>query len=152
MRAASGPARYGRLSLLPKDKEAVRVGTLLAVRAAEVMNAFVDQCKPVRVEQPIWKRDGRSVSMFNLDEFATLLKRMGVSFRDMAQCHYGAKMATTLFSFRLDFADLVGKCTHTSRKWVRPSDGHSCWSPHPPLHGKEWHLAEEQLAEQVAGS
>ena len=152
LRAASGPARYGRSGLLPKDKEAVRIGTLLAVRAAEVMNTFVDQCKPVCVEQPIWKRDGRSVSMFNLDEFATLLKRVGVSFHDMAHCHYGAKTekATTLFSFKLDFADLVGKCTHSSRKWIRPSDGHMCWSPHPPLHGKEWHLSEEQLAEHVA--
>ena len=101
LRTPTGPRRYGLPSLKPADKDKVKVGTLLALRAAEVFRAFKEQGKPVILEQPHWKQeDPAAVSMFDLDEYQELMSDDAVQLADFDQCLYGvshAKRTTVIY-------------------------------------------------------
>ena len=152
LRTASGAERYGRQGLEPKDKEKVKIGTLLAVRSARVFSDFHNQRKPAVLEQPLWIQDGTSVSMLNFDEYARLRSLPGVSVRDMVQCVYGARVvkSTTLLSYLVDLSDVKSECNHPVQRWTRPSDGKIHWGAHPPLQGIEWFLSDAEFAEHTA--
>ena len=135
LRTATGAGRYGRRGLEAGDKELVRIGTLLAVRAARVFEELHSQRKPLILEQPPWKQDGASVSMFNLDEYVKLRNLEGVSLHDMFQHEYGA--GSTLMAYQVDLTDISAVCSHAPHRWeylsskltsaTRPSaPGHDC--------------------------
>ena len=86
MRGPSGKSRYGFPHLIGEDKEKVRVGTLLAQRTAEAVGLFEEQAKPSITEQPKWKKDNDSVSMYNLDEFQAFKESPNFEFVDLVQC------------------------------------------------------------------
>ena len=145
LRGPVGSDRYGLRHLQPEDKEKVKLGTLLAVRAVEATKAMSQQRKPTVLEQPKWIDDGVHVSMYNLDEFGTLKDSPDFEFRDLVQCEYGApttKPATLLLGC-MEKPELYEVCTHERRWWKRPSTGECHFAPHPPLRGKEWYIEEE---------
>ena len=128
------------MSLNNKDK--VKLGTLLAARTAEAAHEFCMQEKPFIIEQPKWKQDSKSVSMYNLDEFSALLEQAGVSLIELSQCKFGAKTTkpTTLVALGLSEHNLNIECDHPSQHWRKPSTGEHYWGAHPPLVGKEWYV------------
>eukprot|EP00972_Heterocapsa_arctica_P001568 225552-Heterocapsa_arctica.AAC.1 len=60
-----------------ENKNKVRVGTLLALRAKDMGEVFSEQSKPWIVETP--KRKAGNASVFKLPEFLELMKIDGVS-------------------------------------------------------------------------
>lgn len=100
LRGPAGDDRYGLPSLAPAEKEKVKLGTLLALRSCEAAKLFHEQGKPRITEQPKWRRDGESVSMYNLDEFTDLLNLENVHTEELVQCEYGAETSkpTTLIT------------------------------------------------------
>lgn len=143
LRGPSGADRYGLPKLSPTDKEKVKIGALLAVRAAEAAEAFHEIQRPFIIEQ--WKADQTSVSMFNLDEFQQLLKHDDVLRACMDQCMYEAKTAkpTSLLRYKIE-EDLTVKCNHAKKMWTKPSTGERTWSSRPPLVGKEWYIDSKE--------
>ena len=146
LRGPSGDERYGYSFLGPSDKEKVKLGTLLAVRTTEASTEFHEQRKPFIVEQPRWKQDGTSVSMYNLDEFQQLLELVGVECIELDQCEFGAPTTkpTTLIAYLVNPPMLQSSCNHSKQLWIKPSTGEKVWSPHPPLQGKEWYIQGAQ--------
>ena len=144
LRGPTGDDRYGLKSLDAKNKEKVKMGTLLALRGHEAAAEFHRQTKPYIVEQPQWKRDSDSISMFNLDEYQDLLQQSDVGTLELVQCEYGARTMkpTTLVAGHVRSATFTSKCSHPAQSWRRPSTGERHWGPHPPLKGKEWYVPE----------
>eukprot|EP00971_Amphidinium_carterae_P346023 6487272-Amphidinium_carterae.1 len=54
LRDAIGPSRYGRPNLTPAERESVRLGTLLAHRAADAIQILHRRGRPFILEQPWW--------------------------------------------------------------------------------------------------
>ena len=146
LRGPHGDDRYGLRNLRVQDKEKVRLGTLLATRAAEAATELHSLNKPFIVEQPQWKDDGKSNSMFNLDEYQDLLALEGVTTCDLDQCMFEAKTTkpTTLMVYDVDTNELTKSCTHEKTMWIKPSTGERNWSAHPPLVGKEMYIPWNQ--------
>ena len=90
LRSAQGPERYGLCKLKDEDVNKVKQGNLFAERTCEAVEAMDDLQRPSVVEQPKYKEEENAVSMYKLDEFASLRSRPTVEMRDIVQCHYGA--------------------------------------------------------------
>ena len=146
LRAPGVPGIYGLKDLDVDELKAVKEGTLLALRAAEVFGAFVDLRRPVILEQPGRRKEPEAVSMFDLPEFEKLAERDGVAFTEIAQCAYGAPTAkpTTLLHYMVTLDDAKGTCNHAAKWWRLPSSGAWRFGPHPPLKGKEWWIPAER--------
>ena len=144
LRSAVGTGRYGLDGLKPIEQSKVKAGTLLAQRASVALETMREQGKPAINEQPLWKRDGKAVSMYNLDEFVELLNRPEVRVQNIVQCEYGARTSkpTTLMLVNIGEVDWKQECTHPPVLWIKPSTGEKHWGPHPPLKGKEWYIPE----------
>ena len=97
LRSGSGPGRYGLQHLKPHEKEQTRLGTLLAVRAAQVADVCCDHGVPWLNEQP--KEHEGEASMYGLDEWLAVRARPGVVRSRLVQCAYGSAYvkATDLF-------------------------------------------------------
>ena len=146
LRGPKAPELYGLSSLREEDKEKVRVGTLLAVRTAELARVCAELEIPCIIEQPLWKKeDSEAISMYNLEEFAELLKDPQVQQQDVSQCQYGAKTQkpSTLLLIHVKPFKWQHGCNHAKRSWTKPSTGEKLWSSHPPLKGKEWYIPSE---------
>ena len=74
LRTAEGPGRYGRADLVGQDKEDVRLGTLLSLRAARAASLCLQVSVPWLLEQP-WSEEGET-SMLNLDEWRDVLEEL----------------------------------------------------------------------------
>lgn len=136
------PERTGTAcKLSPIDKEKVKVGTLLAVRTAAAAEVFHGMGRPFIIEQPLWKDDPSSVSMFNLDEFQELLQHQDVRHTILDQCMFDAKTTkpTSLLHYMID-KDPTVNCNRPKKMWTKPSAGERVWASHPPLKGKEWYI------------
>ena len=144
LRGAIGSDRYGLRELDHKDKEKVRVGTLLAGRSTEAAAAMDELGKPSITEQPKWRDDGLHVSMYNLDEFDRFKQNSNFEFKDLDQCEHGAPTTkpTTLMLGNIQDEPLR-KCSHPKQWWKKPSTGESILAAHPPLKGKEWYIMEK---------
>lgn len=127
LRGPSGADRYGLEKLSPTDKEKVKVGALLAVRTAEAAAAFHDIGRPFIVEQPKWKDDRNSVSMFNLDEFQRLLQHRDVRRAILDQCMYDAK--TTKPTSLLHYMTSPSSATAQRRCGPSPAREKECGHP-----------------------
>ena len=137
---------YGRPGLSPEEKEDVRMGTLLALRAADTFMIFYELGKPVILEQPSRPEHGDAISMLNLPEFKRILKLGGVQHSKVAQCNYGAasEKPTSLMHFMVSFGDALSSCRHSKRWWRLPSTGAWMQAAHPPLSGKELYIPADQ--------
>jgi hypothetical protein len=130
VRGVTGAERYGLRDLKPHEKEAVRLGTLLATRAAAVASACHGAGIPWLLENPA-ERTGET-SIFNLDELVKLCTMEGIIHNTIDQCMFGSeyKKAT---DFRGNISIDCRVCNHT-RKWVQ-IDGKWQQATHPPLRG-----------------
>ena len=139
LRTASARGIYGRADIKPEEKEDLRLGTLLALRAVEVFGLFVNQHKPALLEQPARRPELGAISMFDLPEFKTMLSTEGVVCSRIAQCNYGAdtEKPTEVMHFAVDLSDCMSTCEHPKTWWRLPSSGASIYSAHTPLKGKE---------------
>ena len=92
---------YGRTDLTPEEKEDVRLGTLLALRALDVFKCLREQGKPVILEQPARVDDEESISMLNLPEFKQLLAMMESSALALLNAAMGRHRRSQLHWFTL---------------------------------------------------
>eukprot|EP00439_Symbiodinium_sp_Y106_P060007 s2027_g8.t2 len=151
LRAPGPKLIYGRVDLRPEEKEDVRLGTLLALRALEVFMLLRAQGRPVLLEQPRWRQDTGKVSMFLLPEFRRVLAMDGVKMVHIVQCAYGApsEKPTTLLHANMDFEDACVSCKHAKTWWRLPSTGAWLQAPHPPLKGKELFIPASEWKPQM---
>ncbi len=134
LRESDGPELYGKTVLRPEDKKKVRLGTLLAVRAAEAASLATERGIPWLNEQP-HEQPGRP-HMYRLNEWARVLEHPEVKRETVDQCLFGS-----VFKKCTDFVGTVplrlprGRCNHQVKQWRLP-DGGRAIAAHPPLQGK----------------
>ena len=156
LRGPTGSRRYGLPNLKPADKDKVKVGTLLAMRALGVFREFRKQGKPVVLEQPFWRRrDPSTISMFNLDEYQDLSQHTDVHLANFDQCMFGASSTkrTTVICSHVDLMGISRDCNHEKVWWTRSSDGQRYYGAHAPLKGKvPWTLLDGSPNQVVTGN
>ena len=119
--------------LRPEHFEDIRMGNLLAERAAEAASIMQKLCRPYWIEQPE-HADGEPC-MFLFESFRKLVQG-GAKFVHFDQCTYGAvatKPTTLLYQF-CDAAWLEGRCDHT-KVWMQGPSNQGVWRAHPPIVG-----------------
>ncbi len=137
LRSDQMPELYKGIKGLSLDEAAeVKVGNILADRAAEALHWFAINNKPWAVEQPA--RRERRPSMLNLPKFTYLAGLKGATVTKFAQCMFGQKFEKeTEILGNLDLSSWPKKCNHPVRDWIIPWSGERVRSPHPPLKGKQ---------------
>ena len=151
LRGPVGRDRYGLPHLSPADKEKVRIGTLLALRAAEAAEAL-HRCRggrgsPWFFETPL-PREGVA-SVFGLDETLKLDDLPSVRNNKLCQCMLGAR-TTKETAIKANFElDTPETCEHAARSWKVPWSGEEYLSPHPRLRGTQWALPAELWTEDM---
>ena len=132
------PGIYGRPGLRPAEHEAVRKGTVVALRCLESFRILHGQCKPSWFEQP--KRRLGVPSLFKLTEALAVIELEGVLFFAFVQCELDARTTkpTEIMCYLIDFSMLPVKCTHEKVWWAQPWNGQELFASHPPLRGTEW--------------
>ena len=141
LRGDTAPAIYGLPDLAPKDKEAVRMGTLLAARAAEAADICMRVGLPWILETPRMRH--LQPSVLKLPEWTRILALAGVQVTNTDQCQFNDhpvrhealvfKKSTALAS-NFSLAGLERKCGCTPVVWFMPN-GSQVTTPHPPLRG-----------------
>ena len=135
LRGPNGPDRYGLRGLRPADKERVRLGTLLAQRAAAACSKCQDMGIPWINENP--PETPGQTSLYGLDEWVELSGRDGVKRLVVPQCMYGADfLKETEFRGNIDIPDARRQCTHVKQWWRTPPTGEWYFGAHPQLRGK----------------
>ena len=136
LRGPDKPDLYGYSWLTGKDKETCRLGTLLAVRSAEIAAAFGDQWLPWILENP-YPLGTSAPSVFRLDELAALASRPWCELIRADQCCDGADCTkpTGLLGWSSVLRNFGRRCTH-SPVWWRYFDGEWVKAPHAPLRRK----------------
>ena len=129
----------------PADKEKVREGNALALRAYSKAVEAYDAGKPFMIEQP-HQRPGKT-SMFLLREFQELLSRPGINVITLAQCMFGG-MSEKLTDLITNIGpeecgSLIRLCDHPKRWWTIPWSGKQVYSSHPPLVGTQLAIPSE---------
>ena len=135
LRGHTGVDLYGLANLKPADKERVRTGTLLAVRAAQGIKAQRNLGCPWILESPAPRP--HCASVFSLPEITSACGTE-VFVRDFVQCELGAasmKPTQLRSSFKLPDG-LMDRCSHPSRWWKLPPHGDWIQAAHPPLRGR----------------
>lgn len=146
LRSARGSEIYGLKDLRPADKEKVREGNVLALRACGKASDAYNAGKPFILEQP-HQRPGKT-SMFLLREFQELLQRPGINLITLAQCKFGggSEKLTDLITniSREDSGSLIQLCDHPKRWWTIPWSGEQVYSSRPPLVGTQLAIPSEE--------
>ena len=126
------------------DAAKVREGNALALRAYSMAINLHERKKPWIVEQP-HRRPG-STSMWNLDEFESLLAKDDVFLYTFAQCQFGcsAEKLTDFMSNIPAMNQFAVHCNHTEKWWRIPWSGEWLWAAHPPLKGKQWAICADK--------
>eukprot|EP00974_Lingulodinium_polyedra_P056892 5472733-Lingulodinium_polyedra.AAC.1 len=115
VRTASGSGRYGLSDLYPSEKEDVRLGTLLALRACRGMKECIVADVPFIFETP-WPKEGHP-SITKLDEYLEVIGSGKVIEVKVDQCMYGAptRKPTLLAGFGVDMQTLAAECDHPQK-------------------------------------
>ena len=145
LRGHAGRDRYGFKNLFPDEQEKVRLGTLLAVRAADICRRFADLDLPWLAENPP-QSEGKP-SLFGLDEWVQLIAQASAQRTLVAQCMFGADHGKpTELQGDTTIAQAPSTCTHQPQWWRLPPSGRWIWGAHAPLFGRvlavpadEWH-------------
>lgn len=135
LRGTEGPDRYGFQQLRPKDRELVRLTTLLAVRACQLAQAFAELGLPWLIENPA--ADDHEVSIFKLDEYQRLLSANFHVRNRIVQCAFGA--ASSKPTFFIGSVEIEGNgqaCLHSKQWWRVPPSGRWVYAAHGPLQGR----------------
>ena len=138
LRGPEPPEIYGIADLDEEEREFVKAGTTLAVFGSKIAGKLTDQRKPWISETP-QRRDGKA-SVHTLPEWRVIQSREGVSLTDFPQCELGARSMkpTELMHFEVNLDDFPKACSHPRQQWTVPWSGHTYWSSHPHLRGKQW--------------
>ena len=149
LRGATGNDRYGLQGLSIVDKDAVRLGTLLAVRTAAGLVLCLKKRIPFFYETP-WPTAGK-INMTLLDEFMEVVCHPEVVMWKVHQCRLDALTTkpTLLMTFLLEHDPEPLVCNHQDQWWVVPSSGITHHQPHPPLRGKEWAILYDSWDQAV---
>ena len=134
LRGHEGPDLYGLQGLTPKEKEQVRIGTLLAKRAAQGIKAQRLAGRPWVLESPV-PREGFA-SLFRLPEVIEACGESCVT-TDFVQCELGA-LSQEPTELQSDFVlpeGLKDQCNHERRWWRLPPRGDWLRAAHPPWQG-----------------
>ncbi len=119
LRSTVGSEIYGFKDLRPVDKEKVREGNVLALRACSKAVKADDAGKPFILEQP-HQRPGKT-SMFLLREFEELLCRPGINRITLAQCMFGGvaeKLTDLITKISREECKSPILCDHPKRWWT----------------------------------
>lgn len=149
LRGTQGRDRYGLKGLTVEDKNKVKEGTLLSLRANKTARHAHYASKPWILEQPHWREE--ATSMFMLDEFQELMEQDGVYVHTFDQCRYQVEFEkkTDLLTNIEEMPDFEVKCNHPKRTWVIPWSGKKSFSSHPPLRGRQLGIPIEQWSEDM---
>ncbi len=149
LRGTKGRDRYGLRGLSVEDKNKVKEGTLLALRANKTARHAHSASKPWLLEQPHWRDE--STSMFMLDEFQELMKQDGVFVHTFDQCRYQVEFEkkTDLLTNISEMPEFEVRCNHPKRTWVIPWSGERTFASHPPLRGRQMGIPLEQWSEDM---
>lgn len=149
LRGAEMPQLYkGVAGLTQEEREQIKIGNVLADRAAEAVHWFAVRGYPWAIEQPA-RREGNP-SMFNLPKFELLRKTPNACFKRFAQCHFGCefqKSTEILGNISLDH--WPGDCCHPTKEWIIPWSGVKHVGPHPPLKGRQKAIPAECWVESM---
>ena len=143
LRGASAQDIYGLPGLSLRDKEATRIGTILALRGATVAKLCCERGLPWIGETPEMKEGQPSV--LRLPEWQAILVATDVRRKTIVQCELGsvARKATELWG-TVSLEGLPTSCSHPSKSWTVPWSGQSYWSPHPWLRGTQLAIPSEE--------
>ena len=138
LRSAAHPYGFPKGSpeakrLRPEHFEDIRIGNLLAERAAEAALIMQQLGRPYWVEQP--EHPESEPCMFQFRSFQQLVQG-GAKSVQFDQCMHGSaatKPTTLLYQF-CDASVLAGRCNHAKR-WVQAPGGEWLWKAHPPIVG-----------------
>ena len=131
LRGVSPTEIYGLRNLDPQSSEKVRLGTLLAIRSAEIINKAIQLDIPWLLEQPA-PHEHRP-HMFVLPEFSDI-KTYPITHLD--QCMVGCEFSKPTVLLGTVGVSFGAKCDHP-KKWFRETpSGKYRFSAHPPLRGK----------------
>ena len=136
LRGPWGKDLYGYSYLLPDEKEQVRIGTMLALRALVVFELAIDLDIPAVHEHPLEKQDG--VSIYHFEAWQRLLSKSGVNRYDIVQSELGAPSVkpTTLVTWKVVLSSLPQCCTHP-KMWLWDEFTQQwLWRAHLPL--RDW--------------
>ena len=151
LRGTQGRDRYGLKGLTVEDKNKVKEGTLLSLRANKTARHAHYASKPWILEQPHWREE--ATSMFMLDEFQELMEQDGVYVHTFDQCRYHVEFEkkTDLLTNIEEMPDFEVKCNHPKMTWVIPWSwsGEKSFSSHPPLRGTQLGIPIEQWSEDM---
>ena len=122
LRAVSGPERYGLNDNNIKQKETVRVHTLMAL--------LTELCIPWLYETPAIHAG--QVSMAHLDEYVALMKKDGAKHKIGLQCPFGtpSPKPTSWVYYLADSDDMPTICKHQKRTWYNDRTGSVTFSKH----------------------
>ena len=135
LRGPWGKDLYGYSHLLPDEKEQVRIGTMLALRALVVFELAIDLDIPAVHEHPLEEQDG--VSIYHFEAWQRLLSKSGVNRYDIVQCELGAPSVkpTTLVTWKVVLSSLPQCCT-CPKMWLWDEFTQQwLWRAHLPLRG-----------------
>lgn len=149
LRGTQGRDRYGLKGLTVEDKNKVKEGTLLPLRANKTARHAHYASKPWILEQPHWREE--ATSMFMLDEFQELMEQDGVYVHTFDQCRYQVEFEkkTDLLTNIEEMPDFEVKCNHPKMTWVIPWSGEKSFSSHLPLRGRQLGILIEQWSEDM---
>ena len=149
LRGADMPQLYkGVAGLTQQEREQIKIGNVLADRAAEAVHWFAVRGYPWAIEQPA-RREGNP-SMFNLPKFELLRRTPDACFKRFAQCNFGCefqKSTEILGNIGLDH--WPGDCCHPTKEWIVPWSGVKHVGPHPPLRGRQKAIPAEGWVESM---
>ena len=152
LRGCLGSERYGLPGLKPSDRDAVRMATLLAIRAAEAAEEFAKLRLPCVAEQP-GQRDGRR-HMFELDEWLAVIRQYEPVRLVVPQCNLGAEHVkmTCFLLFDITLPAVSGECGHAVKEWRDVPSGRKFQAAHAPLRGKIPAVLEKDWNENMRHS
>lgn len=144
LRAVTGPERYGLKSNSIKQAETVRIHTLMALRAAQVLDLLTILRIQWLYETPAIHTG--QVSMAHLDEYVALLKKPGVEHVIGLQCPFGAQSSkpTSWIHYSMELEDMPTVCNNQKRSWRNDRTGAITFSKHMPTAGRDTHRLTEQ--------
>jgi len=140
---------FGRKGLTPEEAKEVRIGTLLANRAAAIVRMFHDAGRPWFLETPAPSQ--RYPSVFRLPELVKLSELPNVHSLNIMQCEFGAptQKPTALLYGNVELRSFPTECSHVLRRWVVPWSGQVYTAPHPRLAGRQWAVLAEDWHKEM---
>lgn len=146
LRGPNGSDVYGFAWLQPDDKERVRLGTLLALRALAFVRAAAQKQLPHLLENPVDVENDVG-AIYALPEYKQFAKEFQVKRTLGVQCELGASSVKPTELWSSFDISLPTECTHPPCWWFVPSTGEWKWRSHAPLIGKERAISEQHWRE-----